>query len=128
MKQKIPGLLLAICLIFIITGYSARYMMSFSSETTSSIKSSYQKFSGSESKRINCKTGYEVKVSCTTEVEKGSLTVTLIEKGNDAPLYTFKNNEEDTYTFTAEKGEKYYIKIFGDDTKGSYNVKFKKIN
>ncbi|MCM1990010.1 hypothetical protein [Oceanirhabdus seepicola] len=127
MKKNFSGLLIIICLIFVITGCSTR-VMSFSSESSSSMKSSYHKFSGSESKRINCKTGYEVKVSCTTEVEEGSLTVTLIEKGNDDPIYTFKNNEDDSYTFTAEKGEKYYVKIIGDDTKGSYDIKFDKIN
>ena len=127
MKRNISILFIILCLVFSFTSCTTAVFMKESS-SSSHTKASYKKLSGTTTKRIHCKAGYEVKVSCTTEVEKGTLTVTLIEKGNNDPLYTFKNDEDDSYTFTAEKGKKYYMKINADDTKGSYNIKFEKIN
>ena len=127
MKRKISVIFMILCLVLSFTSCTTAVFMKESS-SSSETKASYTKLSGTKTKRINCKTGYEVKVSCITKVEEGALTITLIEKGNDDPLYTFKNDEDDSYTFTAEKGKKYYVKIIADDTKGSYNVKFEKIN
>ncbi|ADL52224.1 hypothetical protein [Clostridium cellulovorans] len=101
----------------------------FSTEVSgkNSWKMSYGNFNGSKSKKIKLKAGDTISIRVSAETNEGSLEIEFCNK-NKEKIKGILEDSRHEFQYKVEEDGSYYIRVIGNDTKGSFDISWKKDN